>query len=132
MKFSNPVQSSAEVSGDSLKKGDLLGDLVIVTPTSYDPSMQTDYGHTTALFAGIIVVDGVHAGKTDPSFAAFGNLGKQLSAVALGENALGRITSGTSSEGRAWFGFDFSSDPVDVAAATAAASAPAAPVEAPF
>ena len=133
MQFNNPAPSSSVAHVD-LNKKDLIGDLVIVSLTSYQPELETSYGSTTASFLTLHVVDGDHAGTVIEDWAAFGVLGQQIGQLEVGENGLGRITSGESANGRSYFGFNFTSDAADIAAAekSIATVATQTPEVAPF
>jgi hypothetical protein len=133
MEFFTPKQDNASGSTTSVsvKKQDIVGDLVAFTMESYEAALETEFGHTTAAFGSLTVIDGDLKGTVVPSYAAFGLLGKQLSDVAVGQTALGRVSTGTSNSGRSWYGFDFSSTPADQAAAVAVVES-ASSVEAPF
>lgn len=132
MEFFTPkTDASSTASVVNIKKQDIVGVLVAFTMESYEPNLETEYGHTTAAFGALTVIEGEYKGTTVPNYAAFGLLGKQLSDVAVGQTALGRVSTGSSSAGRNWYGFDYSSKPEDQAAAQAVIEAGSS-VEAPF
>lgn len=138
--FATPRTHQGE-NHDGLSKDDLVGDLIVVTFDDYAESIETSYGTTQMAKLSITVVDGEHAGQVDDDFAVFGNLARQIEkGIDVGDTALGRIESGTSANGRSWFGIAWSTDPADHASARKAlgedtAKAPrkkAAATEAPF
>jgi hypothetical protein len=117
MEFSVPATHSTPIT-DDIKKNDLVGALIAFQLTSYDAELATEFGQTTAAFGALTVIDGPHAGKTVEEWAIFGLLGKQVGALEVGQTGLGRIITGTSSNNRTFYGFDFSSDPADQDAAS--------------
>ena len=134
MKFTTPENTSTTVASASVDKKDIIGDLVVVSLTSYQPDLETSYGTTTASFLTLTVITGKHAGQRFEEWAAFGVLGAQIGQVGEGNHGLGRITTGESGQGRKFFGFAFSSDPADIESAEkvmAEVETPA-PVAAPF
>jgi hypothetical protein len=134
MKFVTPENTNTTVASASVDKKDIIGDLVVVSLTSFQPDLETSYGTTTASFLTLTVVTGSHAGQRFEEWAAFGVLGAQIGQVGEGNHGLGRITTGESGQGRKFFGFAFSSDPADITAAEkvmAEVETPA-PVAAPF
>lgn len=109
-----------------LTKSDLDGALVVFTLRKVDHDFPTKLGTTTAATVDLLVVDGKHAGTELPDWLAFGNLGRQLGAIPVGETGLGRIVSGDSKYGTKWYGCDYEVTADDVKAASAAVEGRAA------
>jgi hypothetical protein len=103
--------------GGHLTKEDLLGRLLIVTLTDYDPDYQGAYGTTARAVVDIIEVGGEEA--REQGLWWFSNLAKQIGAgLKPGETGLGRIETGTTKSGTGtWWGFQFSTSDHDYAAA---------------
>ena len=119
-------KSRTRDENDKPTKQDLVGELIVVTLTSYNPALPTTYGSPPAAFCDLIVVSGKHHGRYD-GWAAFGLLGKQIGeALEEGQTAPCRVISGSKGN-RSWIEADFNVSAEDTAAALDAynATAPA-------
>ena len=106
---------------DELGKDDLVGALAIFKVVDYDPETTTKYGVTATTTCEVTVVDGPHAGTVEPRFFAAGNLARQIGAgLDPGQMAPGRIVTGSSANGRSWYGITWATDPADLQKAEAA------------
>lgn len=117
--FTRPTVADSGYA-DSPRKADLVGSLVVVEMRDSNPAFETTYGPQFMAEFDLTVIDGSHAGFREQGRREFGNLGKQIAQLKPGQTGVGRIVTGQGSQGRAWFGFEFSTDDADYAAADAA------------
>lgn len=111
-------------SGDdngSPRKGDLVGDLLVIRMRDYEPEFETKYGAQASALFDLFVVDGKHAGYKEADRREFGNLAQQIGdGLETGDIGCGRYVTGQGAQGRAWFGIEWVEDDEELARAEAA------------
>jgi len=107
--------------GGKPRKEDLVGALLVVTMKRYDPVSATKYGKQAMAEFDLLVVDGSRAGYAETARREFGNLAVQIGrGLQPGDRGVGRYISGEGTQGRRWFGMEWSEDDADYNAAEAA------------
>ena len=124
--FTRPVTSDpapAQPAGQqsAITKDSLVGRLVVFTVKSFDPDHEGSYGPSPQIDVEILVADGPNRGLYDPSWRTWGNLARQMGAVAPGRTAVARVAAGKSGNGRSWYGLDWNITDRDIAEAKTAA-----------
>lgn len=120
---------SGPSSSDGIKWGDYKGALLMFEVKSYEPSIETQFGNTSAVSANVVVLDGPNADTVVSDTLVFPKVLQSQIKGHIGGKVLGRLGQGEAKKGQSapWKLADATEADKTIARAYLAKNAPAAP-----